>query len=70
MYDEGWNSCIRKEVGVRTSLEIDDHLLQEAEELTGVHEREKLVRVALTALIERESARKLARLGGTDPHLE
>jgi Arc/MetJ family transcription regulator len=55
---------------MRTSLEIDDHLLQEAEELTGVHEREKLVRVALTALIERESARKLARLGGTDPHLE
>jgi len=55
---------------MRAAMEIDEDLLREAEELTGVHERETLVEVALTALIERESARKLARLGGTDPDLE
>ncbi len=55
---------------MRTTLALDDHLLAEAQRLTGVKERTALVREALTALIERESARRLARLGGTESGLE
>lgn len=54
---------------MRTTLVLDDDLLAEAERLTGVKERTRLVREALTALIERESARRLARLGGTEREL-
>jgi Arc/MetJ family transcription regulator len=46
-----------------------DDLLAEAQRLTGTTEKTALVRQALTALIERESARRLARLGGSDPSL-
>lgn len=53
---------------MRTTLALDDDLLAEAEALTGVHERTALVREALRALIQRESARRLARLGGGDPN--
>lgn len=52
---------------MRTTLALDDDLLAEAEALTGVSEKTALVREALKALIERESARRLARLGGFDP---
>lgn len=52
---------------MRTTLALDDDLLAEAEALTGVSEKTALVREALKALIERESARRLARLGGSDP---
>lgn len=52
---------------MRTTLALDDELLAEAEALTGVGEKTALVREALKALIERESARRLARLGGSDP---
>lgn len=52
---------------MRTTLALDDDLLAEAEALTGVREKAALVREALKALIERESARRLARLGGGDP---
>jgi Arc/MetJ family transcription regulator len=52
---------------MRTTLALDDDLLAEAEALTGVREKTALVREALKALIERESARRLARLGGSDP---
>lgn len=52
---------------MRTTLALDDDLLAEAEALTGVGEKAALVREALKALIERESARRLARLGGSDP---
>lgn len=52
---------------MRTTLTLDDSLLAEAEALTGVAEKTALVREALKALIERESARRLARLGGSDP---
>ena len=55
---------------MRTTLALDDGLLAEAQRLTGTMEKTALVREALTALIERESARRLARLGGTDPALE
>ncbi len=54
---------------MRTTLALDDRLLERAQELTGIKEKSALVRAALTALVERESARRLARLGGTQPDL-
>ena len=54
---------------MRTTLALDDDLLDQARDLTGVSEKSALVREALKALIERESARRLARLGGSQPHL-
>lgn len=54
---------------MRTTLAIDDALLTRATVLTGLKERSALVREALKALIERESARRLARLGGSEPGL-
>jgi Arc/MetJ family transcription regulator len=55
---------------MRTTLNIDDELLAEARRLSGLNEKAALVREGLRALIERESARRLARLGGTEPQLE
>ncbi len=55
---------------MRTTLSLDDHLLAEAQRLTGTTEKSALVRAALIALIERESARRLARLGGSEPDIE
>jgi Arc/MetJ family transcription regulator len=60
---------MRPEVAMRTTLALDDDLLAEAQRLTGVTEKTALVREALRALIERESARRLARLGGSEPNL-
>ena len=54
---------------MRTTLNIDDQLLDEAQRITGMTEKAALVREALRALIERESARRLARLGGCEPQL-
>jgi Arc/MetJ family transcription regulator len=54
---------------VRTTLALDDELLAKAEAYTGIRERSALVREALRALIEREAARRLARLGGSEPDL-
>lgn len=54
---------------MRTTLAMDDGLLAEAQRLTGTSEKSALVREALRALIERESARRLARLGGSEPKL-
>ncbi len=54
---------------MRTTLALDDDLLAEAQRLTGTTEKTALIREALGALIERESARRLARLGGTEPAL-
>ena len=54
---------------MRTTLALDDDLLAEAQRLTGTREKTVLVREALGALIERESARRLARLGGSEPQL-
>ncbi len=54
---------------MRTTLSLDDDLLAEAQRLTGTHEKSALIREALRALIQRESARRLARLGGTEPAL-
>lgn len=52
---------------MRTTVTLDDELLAEAVRLTGTTERSALLRAALTALIEREAARRLARLGGSEP---
>jgi len=54
---------------MRTTVVLDDDLLAAAQRLTGTKEKTALVREALGALIERESARRLARLGGTEPAL-
>jgi Arc/MetJ family transcription regulator len=54
---------------MRTTMALDEGLVQEAQRLTGTREKGALVRQALQALIERESARRLARLGGTEPGL-
>ena len=55
---------------MRTTLNIDDRLLAEAQRITGIAEKAKLVRAGLQALIERESARRLAKLGGSEPQLK
>lgn len=52
---------------MRTTLALDDELVREAQRLTGTQEKSALVRLALRALIERESARRLAQLGGSEP---
>lgn len=54
---------------MRTTLNIDNELYAKAVELTGIHEKTALLREGLKALIERESARRLAMLGGTEPDL-
>ncbi len=54
---------------MRTTLSLDDDLVAEASSFTGLEEKSALVREALNALIERESARRLALLGGTEKGL-
>jgi hypothetical protein len=55
---------------MRTTLNIEDALVEKASELTGIKEKTALVRLGLEALIARESARRLARLGGTEKDLK
>jgi Arc/MetJ family transcription regulator len=55
---------------MRTTVTLDDELLAKAEQLCGHLERSALLREALRALVERESARRLAALGGSEPELE
>jgi Arc/MetJ family transcription regulator len=52
---------------MRTTIALDDDLVARAEALTGLKEKAALLREALKALVERESARRLAALGGSDP---
>ena len=52
---------------MRTTLALDDELVAKAQAFTGLKEKSGLVREALKALIERESARRMARLGGSEP---
>ena len=54
---------------MRTTIALDDELIAKARAFTGLNEKSALVREALKALIERESARRLARLGGSEPDL-
>jgi Arc/MetJ family transcription regulator len=60
----------KDEIHMRTTLVLDDDLVAIAQDFTGVKEKTLLVREALKALIERESARRLARLGGSEPGLK
>jgi Arc/MetJ family transcription regulator len=55
---------------MRTTIALDDELVARAQAFTGLTEKSSLIREALKALIERESARRLARLGGSEPGLE
>ncbi len=54
---------------MRTTLNIDDVILKRAAEVTGVKEKTSLVRMGLEALLTLESAKRLARLGGTERNL-
>jgi Arc/MetJ family transcription regulator len=55
---------------MRTTVSLDDDLPGEARKLTGVSGQTALVNAALKALVERESAGRLAQLGGSEPQLE
>ncbi len=55
---------------MRTTLNIDDALLARAQEVTNLTTKPALIREALKALVERESARRLAKLGGSQPGLQ
>ncbi len=55
---------------MRTTITLDDDLVEAAQEYTGIQEKSALVRAALKALVEREAARRLARLGGSQPDLK
>ncbi len=55
---------------MRTTIALDDELLEKAQLYTGLTEKSAIVHTALKALVEREAARRLARLGGTEPALK
>ncbi|HEX6161229.1 MAG TPA: type II toxin-antitoxin system VapB family antitoxin [Thermoanaerobaculia bacterium] len=55
---------------MRTTINLDDELIEEAQRVTGTLDRTALIHAGLRALIARESAKRLARLGGSDPDLE
>jgi len=54
---------------MRTTLNIDDQMLEKASLLTGIKEKTSLVRLGLEALIARESSKRLSKLGGTEKEL-
>lgn len=53
---------------MRTTVTLDDDLVEQAQAYTGLNEKSALIREALKALIQRESTRRLIKLGGSDPH--
>ena len=55
---------------MRTTINIDDKMIEKASRLTGISEKTALVRLGLEALIARESSRRLAKLGGTEKGLK
>jgi Arc/MetJ family transcription regulator len=55
---------------MRTTLNIEDNLMEKASKMTGIKEKTALVKLGLEALIARESGKRLARLGGTQKQLE
>ena len=55
---------------MRTTLNIEDSLMDKASKMTGIKEKTALVKLGLEALIARESGKRLAKLGGTQKHLE
>ena len=54
---------------MRTTITLDDELVAKAQDYTGIREKSALIREALQILVEREAARRLARLGGSEPDL-
>ena len=54
---------------MRSTINLDDDLLAKAQKLAGSIDRSALIRESLKAFIERESARRLAKLGGSQPEL-
>ena len=54
---------------MRTTLNIEDKLIESASELTGIKEKTELVKLGLEALIAKESSKRLAKLGGTEKNL-
>ncbi|HQB29807.1 MAG TPA: type II toxin-antitoxin system VapB family antitoxin [Syntrophales bacterium] len=54
---------------MRTTLNIEDSLIEKASQMTGIKEKTTLVRLGLEALIARESAKRLAKLGGNEKQL-
>jgi Arc/MetJ family transcription regulator len=55
------------EASMRTTIALDDELIRQAQQYTGITEKAALIKVALTQLVQREAARRLAALGGSDP---
>ena len=55
---------------MRTTINLDETLFEEAQRMSGLTERTAVIREGLKALIERESARRLARLGGSEPQVK
>ena len=55
---------------MRTTLALDDELIEQAQKYTGIKEKSALVNQALKALVEREAGRRLARMGGSSPGLK
>ena len=60
----------REKNNIRATVTLDDEIVEQLGELIGVRERGRLLREALSALIQRENARRPARLGGSEPQLE
>jgi Arc/MetJ family transcription regulator len=58
------------EVQMRTTIALDDELIRQAQQYTGIAEKATLIKMALTQLVQREAARRLAALGGTMPDLK
>jgi Arc/MetJ family transcription regulator len=69
MHIIAYQTCILEHT-MRTTLNIEDALLEKAVKLTGIKEKTSLVRLGLQTLIARESARRLAGLGGTEKNLQ
>jgi Arc/MetJ family transcription regulator len=55
---------------MRTTIALDDELIRQAQQYTGITEKAALIKLALTQLVQREAARRLAALGGTMPDLK
>jgi Arc/MetJ family transcription regulator len=59
-----------KEIGMRTTVTIDDELLATAKSYAKLDETSAIIREALTTYVQLEAARRLARLGGTEPQFQ
>lgn len=61
---------VTERIAMRTTLNLEDRLLNEAADLTGIREKTALVRLSLEALVTLERSKRLAKLGGTEKGLE